>query len=211
MKALVVSPHLDDAALSAGQMMCVADNVIVLTVLAGLPPEGTRAAYDGGEDSRVQVSLRRDEDIRACTVLGAMAVHGDLLDAQYGFPVTVGQVTELIEATARVVQPDVIIGPLGIQHPDHLLVSDGFLASTTGAAMWLYEDLPYRVLNPETATDRYSELRSKGFAASPDGFPSGPLWAKQAAVACYRTQLHGLGDDIQCVWVPERFWRLTDG
>jgi LmbE family N-acetylglucosaminyl deacetylase len=92
-RVLAVSPHLDDAALSAGACLAAlaaeGADVTVLTVFAGTPREALSPIARGlhrrcglPETARA-IRTRRAEDRRAATVLGARAIHAPLLDAVY--------------------------------------------------------------------------------------------------------------------------------
>jgi LmbE family N-acetylglucosaminyl deacetylase len=88
---LVLSPHLDDAALSLGgaihQLVRAGEEVVVLTVFTGdepLPPASPFAAamlrgwrFPAGQ----AMAGRRDEDRAACASLGSGLVHLPLLEA----------------------------------------------------------------------------------------------------------------------------------
>lgn len=88
---LIVSPHLDDAVLSAGAtlaMLASSRNTLpVATVFAGLPEgplSGVAKAFhnDCGQSDNA-IAERRDEDKAAMAVLGAEPVHLGFLDAVY--------------------------------------------------------------------------------------------------------------------------------
>lgn len=95
-----LSPHLDDAALSAGgtihRLTAGGAAVTVLTVCAGRPPEATLSAYALSLHARwgqapdealaaaaAMVARRRAEDRAACRRLGAACVHLRLPDLIY--------------------------------------------------------------------------------------------------------------------------------
>lgn len=217
---VVVSPHLDDALLSCGQLLAALPKraALVATVFAGEPDDGDRiwTDYDrkcGFPSARVAVAARRAEDRRACSVLGCRWEHLALVDSQYASQPRREQVADAI---ARVVDrlrskgEDVgtLVGPLGLQHVDHRLVAGAFLdvAGSRGADdMFLYEELPYRVEWPEQVPGALA-LAGEMFHVERAHIGGGALPAKTAAVACYRSQ--------QWAWdghshlVPERFWRL---
>src|SRR5690242_11145568 len=79
---VVISPHLDDAVLSLGAALSWAARhgarVTVLTVLAGRPDSSTPAGeWDAGSGFGTEgeaATARREEDERACEVLGATPV-----------------------------------------------------------------------------------------------------------------------------------------
>lgn len=93
-KFLYISPHLDDAVLSCGQLINSQTNsgkeVEILTLMAG-PPTSSKLsslakelhqAWSFGNPSIV-VTSRRKEDLAAAAILRAKAVHLDIPDAIY--------------------------------------------------------------------------------------------------------------------------------
>ena len=91
---LLVSPHLDDAALSAGawiaELASTGAEIHVLTLFAGFPADNdmsrvARNFHDrcGLPHDRTAFELRRDEDAAALAILGAHAHHTDFHDAIY--------------------------------------------------------------------------------------------------------------------------------
>ena len=90
---MFVSPHLDDAVLSAGGLIAAAASlghpVVVATMFAGSPTAPVTSRFGrslvevwglGGTDP---MAGRRAEDLRATAELGAEAVHLPLLDALF--------------------------------------------------------------------------------------------------------------------------------
>lgn len=148
---LVLSPHLDDAVLSAGGMLCSLArdgfDVVVATVFAG-SPEGDLSPLAVDHHERLGlggdvVGDRRREDVEAMASLGAVPVHGPFVDALYRKGksgswlcqswadvfderrVDLGLVDHL-QAWAEVLifgePPSALLGPAGIgTHIDHLL------------------------------------------------------------------------------------------
>jgi LmbE family N-acetylglucosaminyl deacetylase len=152
-RALLFSPHLDDAVLSVGGLLAerAARNLdsTVVTVFAGVPspPYSDFAAtfHTSCELADDPVGARIAEDRAALSLLGARASHGPLLDAIYrsdggrwlydGVGRTflpqpaadrpVGaEVDRLVLDLVRSECPDVILGPMAFgDHVDHVLVS----------------------------------------------------------------------------------------
>jgi LmbE family N-acetylglucosaminyl deacetylase len=163
---LAVSPHLDDAAFSAGALLWTAAQrgwrVVVATVFTGnvAQPSGFALAcqLDKGLPADVDyMALRREEDCQACAALGAKPVHLPLLEAPHrGYenaaalfgdvhlhdqaPAAVGErLTQLLAE----VRPSVVLAPLGIGgHVDHLIVRDA-VRRLSGSRLRLWEDWPY--------------------------------------------------------------------
>jgi LmbE family N-acetylglucosaminyl deacetylase len=92
---LFISPHLDDAVLSCGatihNITRKGERVIILTTMAGEPPEGLpstpvieaiRAQWASG---RNLVATRRMEDARAAQVVGAQVIHLPIYEAIFRF------------------------------------------------------------------------------------------------------------------------------
>ena len=163
MKLLAVSPHLDDAAFSAGGTLAKHARegwrVSVVTCFAGNVdrPQGFALAcqLDKGLGPEVDyMALRRAEDAEACAALGAEAVHLPLLEAPhrgyeeaaalFGERLASDSTVDDLEPLLRpwIEQADLVLGPLGIgDHVDHHAVRDVVDALRPGALRW--EDWPY--------------------------------------------------------------------
>jgi len=197
----VVSPHLDDAILSlgAGIMGAVrgADEVSVVTVFAGDPesraPAGRWDARAGFRTEGAAARARRDEDRRACELVGARCVWLPFGDDQYADG---RDEDEVWSRVAEAVEPaDLVLLPGGpLIHPDHLWVAR--VASERGLRpeAGLYRELPYD-LWPDAQKRRHT-------APSPPRqtarwiAPRAPLrsrLAKWHASGAYSSQLRWLG------------------
>lgn len=201
---IVISPHLDDAVFSMGQTIANHSGpVTVATVFAGMPGPGV-TPYEqsaGFTSSTEAVSVRIKEDDAALEVLGASQVLGAFLDRpQRTEAVGSGHLARWL--AAQMVGHDVIAVPLGIHHPDHLLVAKHALeaATCTKAEILVYEELPYRVQFPLG-----SAARARQYTSLATETLTGP--EKRAAVACYTSQLSETL--LDCVFVPERVWRVA--
>jgi LmbE family N-acetylglucosaminyl deacetylase len=144
---VVLSPHLDDAVLSAWHAVA-AGGTTVVTTFAGIPRDGFVTDLDrahGARDSAAWMRRRRAEDRDALAVGSASPVHLDLLDAQFAayempavraavsadperFVPIATEVPELSTDPARLVtlavdhipRDAVVYGPVGVGgHPDH--------------------------------------------------------------------------------------------
>lgn len=147
---VVLSPHLDDAVLSAWAVLRSAPvaEVRVVVVFAGIPPEATTGRADlilGEPDSAALVRARRAEDLDALGSVGLVPVHLDHLDDQYRTdPVDPALLVSTIAGAAD--RASSVVAPAGIgRHPDHLAVRAAALelAAAAGVDLWLYADLPY--------------------------------------------------------------------
>ena len=138
-RVLVLSPHLDDAAFSCGELITELRRPVVATLFAGVPPAelaptswDTLSGFSGGVEAMQE---RRAEDERALRMLGALPEQFDFLDHQYGASPGVQQLSASIDALIGVHRPDVVLMPLGLYHSDHVLVHEAALASWTSAAV----------------------------------------------------------------------------
>lgn len=213
---LVISVHLDDAVLSAGQVVGSWPGATVATVCTAAPEEPMSTEYDrnsGFGTAREAMYRRRAEDANALAVLDAGFWHLGLLDDQYGGS-TVDEIERALTAVLEAVQPVVVVAPLGLVHPDHLKVAEACrnLAITYGeswsdAQWWVYEDQPSRVLYPESVQPAFDRWREVGLWLELGFIGTVDLARKEEAVRCYASQLWAL--DLHAVLCPERLWRIN--
>jgi len=175
MRWIYLSPHLDDAALSAGGFIFEQTEagipVEIWTIVCGYPPPGELTPlaqvehFQWGTGSADEtVSLRRAEDVKAAGILGAKPVHFDVPDCIYrrgpdGEPLYMNIFVEpheaeadLPEEIAQTLLPlllpdDRLICQFGIGgHVDHILVRQA--AERLGRPLWYAADLPYLFTQP---------------------------------------------------------------
>ena len=163
---LAVSPHLDDAAFSAGALLWTAAQrgwrVVVATMFTGnvAQPSGFALAcqLDKGLPADVDyMALRREEDRQACRALGAEPIHVPLLEAPHrGYEdaaalfgsvrsddTVASAVAQGLGRLLAEVRPSAVLAPLGIGgHVDHLIVRDA-VVRLSGRRLRLWEDWPY--------------------------------------------------------------------
>lgn len=171
---LFLSPHLDDVAMSCGgfvwQITAAGRTVLVATFFAGDEPQGAlpplaQKAHDlwGLHDN--VMAARRNEDIHACSELGADYLHMDLIDCVYrrnprsGAPLYPAQddifgpvhpadldanIGELSRRLRLLPVAEHVLAPLGLVHVDHKLLRIAIEQSTVGSVSF-YEDYPYCV------------------------------------------------------------------
>lgn len=150
-RVVVVSPHLDDAALSLGGSIARAARrgaaVDVLTVFAGDPSSDAHAgrwdAAAGFLTEGAATTWRRAEDRRACEILGARPVWLSFGERHYERR---GDDTAILEAILeRVAGVDAVVLPGSpLVHPDHALVAELVLsADLPVGAVGVYEEQPY--------------------------------------------------------------------
>lgn len=169
---IVLSPHLDDAALSCGGQIAMrtgaGERVLVATVMAGSPPASTQSEYIASLHARWELegdaaAARRAEDIAACRILGADFLHLDVPDCIYRFhpqtglplyisdddifgdvhPAETGLLDVLADRFRRLPSAAQVYAPLTVgHHVDHLLVHS-VAEQVWPETLRYYEDYPY--------------------------------------------------------------------
>lgn len=145
----ILSPHLDDAVLSAWSVLRRSGSVTVVNVCAGVPPPGPPPRWDrltGARDAAERMRERLAEDRAALARAGREAVYLDFLDEQYRTePLDPAALAvALSEAAAGATE---LWAPAGIgSHPDHVQVREAALelaGGDRGLEVRLYADIPY--------------------------------------------------------------------
>lgn len=215
MRWIYISPHLDDAVLSAGGLIHDqardGNRVEIWTLVCGFPPEAELTPFAqllhfqwGFTSAEETVRSRRAEDERAASIVGAQAVHFDVPDCIYRrgldgeplYPMDVFVPPHPAEADLPVkmtailrerLQPDdVLVCPLGIGgHVDHLLVRQA--VEGLGRPLWYYADVPYVLNHPEALAPSTRQMTAKRRDVS-----SGGLLAWVAGIAAYESQISTL-------------------
>ena len=217
---VVVSPHLDDAVLSCAALLAARPGGRVVTAYTAGPAAWTdltswdeRCGFRAGVDV---MAARKQEDRSALALLGAEPVWLDLVEGQYEPRPGPAQVRDRLwqHLTTLVPAPVTIAVPLGLDHPDHVTVSDALLALRAEGllpdATWLlYEDLPYATRSPAGPTARREALRAHGLVLEPVPTPAVDLGLKRAAVARYRTQIRPLWHELPLRADQEALWRVA--
>jgi LmbE family N-acetylglucosaminyl deacetylase len=214
--ALVISPHLDDAILSAGQFIAGRPDCVVATVFAGTPPtQAVLTSYDdkcGFKSATEAMEARRAEDLEAMSVLQAKAQHLGFVDSQYGGKLKVTTLVRQLGELVDELDPEFVLAPLGLVHPDHVTVRDAVLEAMRGreAPLWCYEDLPARVQRPDSVVEALDVLMAAGHEPELGFIGTGPMATKLDALWCYRSQM-GLPEfaNRHEMLVGERFWHLS--
>ncbi|MEI7860780.1 MAG: PIG-L family deacetylase [Acidimicrobiales bacterium] len=227
-RVVVVSPHFDDAALSAAYLLLSHPGSTVVTVMAGRPdayPDpmsewDAAGGFTAGDDV---VAIRRDEDRAAMAVLGATPVWLEFADHQYlapGVRPDTGNVTEALIEAIRGAGATAVFLPMGLANPDHGLTHEaGLLArlslsSEGGGPTWFcYQDGGYTHL-PGLLAWRVSQLFRRGLWPTPAIVPMvTDVVAKRLAIECYVSQVaqlrqeHLLDERLEAN-TPEQYWRL---
>ncbi|GER80918.1 GlcNAc-PI de-N-acetylase [Candidatus Denitrolinea symbiosum] len=216
MRWIYISPHLDDAVLSAGGLIYDqarrGERVEIWTLVCGFPPEGELTPFAqvlhfmwGFSSAEETVRLRRAEDERAAAIVGAQAVHFDgFLDCIYrrngdGDPLYPTEVfapphpaddelaAKMTAALASRLQPDdVALCPLTVGH--HV---DHVLvrraAEGLNRPLTYYADVPYVLNHPEELAPLMDGGRMEVQEVSSEGVEA---WNR--GVAAYASQISTL-------------------
>lgn len=223
-RVAVVSPHLDDAALSLGATIARATaagaEVVVVTVLAGDPassdPAGrwdARCGFASAADAAVR---RRREDAQACELLGARPLWLPFADEQYAPPDPVAVADALAVAVADA--EAVLVPGWPLTHDDHAWLTRLASAHLDHERLGFYLEQPYGV--NEALGRGYSHRPLVAAAATarrtaagrrPEAVPFPATGAaraihvrptaaesrlKRRALECYASQLRGLGRHV---------------
>lgn len=238
--AVYLSPHLDDVALSCGghihDLRTVGKSVLVVTVGCG-EPDGEPSALAAklhrawgleGTGPAGAVARRRAEDLAACSVLGADALHWDLPEAIYRRHPATGEplyrelgdlfapllpadrpsVLSLAERLADLPAHRELYVPLAVGgHVDHYIARRAS-EQRFGSNLIYYEEYPYgRRRRDVRRLTRTVGWRCEAVPVSPAG-----LEAKVRAVGEYRSQIPTLfGGPRRMRWKLRRYARKMGG
>jgi LmbE family N-acetylglucosaminyl deacetylase len=225
-RVVIVSPHLDDAVLGCARFMAVHAGLTVVTVFAGNPPEypdpmrvwDVQSGFQPGDDV---MAVRRTEDDAALSIVAATPVHLDFIEHTYlpgNRPESPETIVEGLAPALATLDPTLVVAPFGLANPDHdvvhraCMLARGRLPDTI--SWWCYEDMGYKHI-PGLLARRIISLFNAKLWPTPVCPPVDPTEErKQAAVACYPTQLLALEDDWRigeklAAPAPEQYWRLA--
>jgi DNA-binding response OmpR family regulator/LmbE family N-acetylglucosaminyl deacetylase len=221
-QAVVLSPHFDDAVLSAAGLIASTGQAAVVTVLGGEPACHVEASHWdrlwGFDTAAEAAQVRAREDVHACQLLAADSVHLPYLDGPYD---GAGSLDGLVELLSGLPPHTRVVVPAGIGgNPDHLRVRDAALAALAelpDRRFGLYADLPYAArlwhwgeLGYDAVLDGWAGLQVLA-GLSPKQLPGGEtadlqvdqvrldgeLWQlKRRAVCAYSSQLGPLGSQV---------------
>lgn len=218
-RRLVISPHADDAVLSAWQAL--ADGAAtVVTVFTGIPVGEHRLSdWDrgcGATDAAEQMRLRRAEDAAALGTCGARWVHLDFIDDQYrDGPAPHRAIVTALDAIVG--DYDEVWFPAGIGgHRDHEAVARAAMDVRGTHRRVMYADLPYagrafadatvpvegggRMADSAFATLPLVPPRARRRPPSVRALDAGEQKAKRAALDCYESQLPALEPTFPGWW-----------
>jgi LmbE family N-acetylglucosaminyl deacetylase len=215
MRWIYISPHLDDAVLSAGGLIYEqarsGAEVEIWTMTCGLPvgelsPFAQALHFIWGFPAPVDLlAARIAEDKKAARLLGAKTVHFDFLDCIYRRGKSgdwlysevfippheddadlPGQMAEAI--SARLLPTDQLVCQFGIgSHVDHTLVRRA--VELIPRPVLYLADIPYLFKSPAELEPHTARMTPKTHRISDAGF-----WTWLEAVSAYKSQLSGLFD-----------------
>ena len=218
MRWVYLSPHLDDAVLSAGGLIYEQTRsgipVEIWTFMSGYAPEEAVSPFAeslhqqwGFTSAEETTRSRRKEDKNAAAVVGAKTVHFDFLDCIYRrgpngdwlySEISVPphaedadipkRIAEIV--SARLMPDDVLVAQLSVgSHVDHVLVRQA--AELLGRPLFYDIDIPYMFYKPEEFAPKSAGMRESTQLITEDG-----LQAWQDAVLEYKSQLPVLGEAL---------------
>jgi len=221
MRWIYISPHLDDAVLSAGGLIHdqarAGTDVEIWTLVCGFPPEGEPGPFAqvlhfqwGFASAQETVRARRAEDERAASIVGAKTVHFDFPDCIYRrgayrgellYPLDVFVTPHPAEAdlpgqmaaalASRLTAEDVLVCPLTVG--GH---ADHVLVRRAverlGRPLWYYADVPYVLDHPEALAPLVNGGRPEVWNVSSAG-----LAAWQEGITAYASQISTLFPSLE--------------
>jgi LmbE family N-acetylglucosaminyl deacetylase len=234
MRWIYLSPHLDDAVLSAGGFIYEqAKRGIefeIWTIMSGIPRESELTEYAssmhamwGTGSPEETIRTRRLEDTKAAAIVGAKAVHLDFLDCIYrrgrdgaGLYSDIhsaphkddsglaAQITERVRASIR--SDDRIVCQLSIGgHVDHVIVR---LAAEKLARPLVYTaDIPYLFNYPEDLA-----VKANGMSASPQSVAEIGFGYWLDAIRAHASQISSLFENLEIMQQEMRkYWLERQG
>lgn len=234
MRWIYISPHLDDAVLSAGGLIYEQTHagmeVEIWTFMCGFPPNDELSPFAqalhkqwGISAAAEVVTARRAEDVNAANILGAKAVHFDYLDCIYRrgkngewlyadvfVPAHEAEadlparIAETI--SARLKPDDKLIGQLALgSHLDHVHVRQ---AVDMLQKPVLYDvDIPYLFNFPQELAPKTAGMKESVQTVSEAGLKS---W--QDAIEAYSSQMGMLFESPDVMRAKIRqYWSENNG
>jgi LmbE family N-acetylglucosaminyl deacetylase len=221
MRWIYLSPHLDDAVLSAGGLIYeqtrTGTPVEIWTFMCGYAPEEAVSPFAeqlhqqwGFSSAEETTRSRREEDRNAAAVVGASVTHFDFLDCIYRrkpngewlysqiavppFPEDADIPGQIAQAVSARLQPDdVLVAQLSVgSHVDHVLVRQA--AELLGRPLLYDIDIPYIFYKPEEFEPKSAGMDEKTHLITEAGLKS---W--QSAILEYKSQLPVLGEAMSTI------------
>ena len=217
-RTLFLSPHLDDVAFSCGgwafDLVSRGVLVSILTMTAGNPRAPfspfAQSLHSEWQLGDTVAAIRRQEDVRACEILGGDRVHWSYLDCIYRLDLSGGDPlypnadaifgsvadgdSPLLDDLAGRLDREwggvgKVVAPLGVgNHVDHQILRRA-AERAFGGRVEYYEDYPYAE-DPVAVEAALARLHpSKPLELQTIPLTTAALEARIAAMACYASQL----------------------
>lgn len=212
---LVVSPHFDDAVLSASQLLLQHPGSFVATACSGVPPSSLVASdwdrQSGFHSASEAAIARRDEDRRALEILRSTQVLLGGFDGPYCAPGRVHEdpakgsdrFSSLVTSIAQQLdhlRPDHVVIPTGIAHEDHVATRNAAIVALVEFGtrnVFAYCDLPYSLAH-RALLDAQLEALQAGEVLETGGTMNSI--DKRRAASCYVSQLDQLATSFGPHW-----------
>ncbi|HCB02578.1 MAG TPA: hypothetical protein DEP19_09365 [Anaerolineae bacterium] len=214
MRYIYLSPHLDDASLSAGGWIYEQTQknipVEIWTIMCGYPPNENLSPFAqylhsqwGMNSAEEVVKGRRQEDINSANILGATVQHFDFLDCIYRQnkngewlyaeifreprPDEDDFPKQIADEISKRLKPDdKLVAQFGIgKHVDHVIVRRA--AELLGKPLLYVADIPYLFKHPEQLNPHKVGMKENVEMVSETGIH---VWVE--AVAAYESQILAL-------------------
>jgi len=219
MRWIYLSPHLDDAVLSAGGLIHDQTRsgipVEIWTFMCGYAREEDVSPFAqmlhqmwGFSSAEETTRMRREEDKQAAAILGANVIHFDFLDCIYRRarngewlysdvflpprPEDAGIPAQIAKTiSSRLQSEDVLVCQLSVgSHVDHVLVRQG--AELLGLPLRYDIDVPYIFYKPEEMASKSGGMEESVHSITETGLK---FWKE--AVLAYKSQLPVLGEAFE--------------
>ena len=237
MRWIYLSPHLDDAVLSAGGLISDQSRagipVEIWTFMCGYAPEEDVSPFAqllhsmwGFSSAEETTRMRREEDKQAAAMVGAKVLHFDFLDCIYRrgaggewlysdvfmppSPEDADIPARIAETISSRLEPDdVLVCQLAVgSHVDHVLVRQG--AELLERSLRYDIDVPYIFYKPEELSPKSAGMKESVHPVTEEGLNS---WKE--AILEYKSQLPGLGEAFDTPEKAQRsihsFWEPYKG
>lgn len=214
MRYIYLSPHLDDAVLSAGGLIYEQSRsgipVEIWSFMCGFPPDDDLSPlaqslhYQWGTTTAEEtIRVRRAEDARAGEIIGAKTFHFDFLDCIYrrgkdgewlygdvfvpSHEAEADLPAQIAQVMVAWLKPDdMVICQLAVgSHVDHVLVRKA--AEMLGRPLMFDADIPYLLNHPNELEPKTARMKESLLTVSEAGFGS---WLEAAET--YASQLSTL-------------------
>ena len=237
MRCIYLSPHLDDAVLSAGGLIYDQTHsgipVEIWTFMCGYAPEEAVSPFAqmlhsmwGFSSAEETTRGRREEDKNAAAMVGASVLHFDFLDCIYRrgpdgewlysdvflppHPEDAAIPAQIAETISSRLRPDdMLVCQLSVgSHVDHVLVRQG--AELLGLSLRYDIDVPYIFYKPEELSPKSAGMQETVHSITEAGLNS---WKE--AILAYKSQLPVLGEAFDTPEKAQRsihsFWEVYRG